>query len=307
MKVSIHTVNEEQLVRECIKICSSAVDESGFVSVWKLAERTDCEILLIPLLVEAAISKRSGAKTKWSILLNCDIYGADASKIFSENVENQLGVRLRNTISHEIAHAIAYELIGADFGSGKDSEARIRSLESLIEKVSPLLLLPSSGLIPKLARINNPEIVLMKLSEIRNFYGTSREVFIRSIKIFARIFAAEFSNLTSFSGHRYGTLTTEGIADFIIRKIFSFRNRIGGIVNPIVDCVLSSNESHWTIVDMVPNAFGVRCKAISNPAGETQVCAIFDLEKAPAKSGESLLYRLRGDIAPESSLIIEND
>ncbi len=243
---------------------------------------------------------------KWSVLLNSDMFGTDASMIYGENVGNQLDVRLRNTVSHEIAHAIAYQLLGNDFGLGKDSEARIRSLESTIEKVSPLLLLPASGLIHKLAQINDPESVLPKLLEIRKFYGTSRQVFIRSMKVFARIFAAKFSDLHSISGHRYGALTTEGIADFSIRTIFSFRNRRGCVVNPVVDCILSTSESHWTIIDMEPNIFGVRCKAISNSLGVSEVCAIFDLERAPARSGESLFYRLRGDDMPDSSLFLEN-
>lgn len=296
MTLNAQLGKERLLINKAVEACSKSVDETGFVRLARLADVCNCEILLIPLLVEAAISRREGSIKKWSVLLNSDIFGEDHSIFEDESSQKPLGSRLRNTLAHEVAHAVAYETLGENFGSGKDSESKLRSLETTIEKTSPLLLLPQKIILEQLDCIPEPISALSHFSRMREFHGVSREIFIRSLNVFRKLSMSRFASLDAIKGCRYGVLKAEGFADFNINKIFTFVNYIGGDSHPIVNKVISTHQTSWSIVDMEGIDFGVSCKAVSNDLGGNEVTAIFDIEKAPSKAGESLFFCLRGEM-----------
>lgn len=176
----------DQFVRACSQIGDELADQTGFVTIRGLLSRFRADLTFRPLLVEAMLASvdQGGVASdyQWSVLVDSETHQASQDALDREHPGESLGVRLRNTIAHELTHALAFRY--ADFGirlnvpiNIKDRKAFVEEIERETERLSPLLLIPDKALL-KLVEAAHEQITVEALSGFRDHMGVSRKVLV---------------------------------------------------------------------------------------------------------------------------------
>jgi hypothetical protein len=169
----------DRVMKRVTDIAEKAVDDTGFIPIRELTQRCEAKIQLRPLLVEAIVARSKSVGIKeWMILLDSERFGDVAQEIEDENATRPLPNRLRNTVAHELAHVIWFNVCGIEPIEKKKAD-EVQNVEHQIESLSPCLLLPYSKLKETLSR----EISVDTLTELRNRAGLSSEAFVQRIKM----------------------------------------------------------------------------------------------------------------------------
>jgi hypothetical protein len=179
-----------QLASRCSQIAADVSDYDGFVSIDRLVNRFGAKLLVRPLLVEGMLvstdDEASGAGHQWCLLLDRETYDVKDADIANERLGAPLPARLRNTVAHELAHAMAFR--PTEFGVEFPNELMLRNgkrdfvamVERQTEKLSPLLLLPDDFL-ARTFTDGIETVSIQALSEIMRSAGVSRYVFINRL------------------------------------------------------------------------------------------------------------------------------
>ena len=183
----------DTLIYKCLNICNHVSDNQNFVTVKKLAESFNAEIVLRPLLVEAMLAsintKQKNTDKKWSVLINSERYpDITHDDIDNESITSPLPLRLRNTIAHELVHTFAFNTNGVDkFKLTKNRRSSIQKnkfvedIEKDTEGLSPLLLI-SNKYIDSFFYPSKEETFIDDLKEITNKNSVSRYVLVNKLR-----------------------------------------------------------------------------------------------------------------------------
>jgi hypothetical protein len=183
-----------QFARACTNIGNEIADSSGFVSVRNLLARFNADLIMRPLLVEGmlvSIDEKnidSCSNNRWAVLLDSETYPFSESDVALENTNSPLPVRMRNTIAHELVHALAFR--PTEFGikltqlkkSNITNSIFVKEIEEQTEKFSPLLLWSENSL-EKMLSSKNESLEMDDLTRISKKIGISRHILVNRFKL----------------------------------------------------------------------------------------------------------------------------
>lgn len=175
--------------RTCANIGEECVDTTGFVPIERLVARFAAKLVFRPLLVEAMLghlqtSSRTDSNPDWCVVIDSETLGSPSkTDLATESAQKPLPARLRNTVAHELVHSLAFRI--SEFGvrltrkldSRESKVAALRALEDETERLSPLLLIPTSALSSYLASLSKP-LDAQGVAKMAAHFGVSRAVLI---------------------------------------------------------------------------------------------------------------------------------
>lgn len=173
----------ERLAVACSEIGASAAEPDGFVPLRNLLRLFDAELVIRPLLVEAMLVSRG---SRWLVLLDSERSGVTQAMVERENSLSPLPVRARNSIVHELVHALAFRRTAEgmvwreSLGDAQDSPEWVKAVEHATERLSPLLLIPEARLAAELGR-RDATMSLADVKSLQRTFGVSREVLIHRL------------------------------------------------------------------------------------------------------------------------------
>lgn len=288
MKVPI-----KRLIDRCWDIAESVADRSGFVPIRNLAASCNCQIVPRPLLVEAAITRTLKNPNGWVVLINNETHKFSDEDLELESALSHLPVRTRNTLAHEVAHAVACDLFGMDFSNGGNLDSRLSSIEKAIELVSPLLLLPKSHILGRLVQITDTERSLREFSKLCLEMGVSREIFLQSIKTKSKYSRSEILKCQGILGAMWGILVVSSKGGFKTSSRWLFNNYYTSLSHPASKAIQQQRDICWAINSIQEDDGRLFCTATSDTK-EGPYLVQFEIESRPLRSGQKLFYRLPG-------------
>jgi hypothetical protein len=175
----------------CNTIGNQATDDAGFVPVRNLLSRFNADIRIRPLLVEgmlASTRRRDGERqdNRWVVLIDSEKYPYTQTDVDNERSSRPLPHRMRNTIAHELVHALAFRSseFGVRLNAKIDTKQSLRefvdAVEEKTEQLSPLLLWSEKGLGLYL-RGRKDTLSLPDLLHVVEHLGISRYVLINRL------------------------------------------------------------------------------------------------------------------------------
>jgi hypothetical protein len=189
----LSTADFAAIAEACKAIGDDATDETGFVPVRNLLRRFKADVLSRPLLVEGMLASLSSSRSdggsndqQWIVLIDSERYSQTNRDIEEERSHRPLPARLRNTIAHELVHALAFR--SSEFGlrlkTNVDTKEGLRkvveAIEEKTEELSPLLLLTEKSLAFRL-RGKKETLRLSDWLDIIEGSGISRYVLINRL------------------------------------------------------------------------------------------------------------------------------
>lgn len=192
----------KDLIRLASDIAEKSADAQGFVAVSRLAESFQAEIDFRPLLVEGVIAKPKETGGRWKVFIDSETHPVTAESLASETSASPLSIRLRNTLAHELAHTLAFrsEEFKIEIKGTKDEF--IEQLERETENLSPVLLLPYSGI----QKLCADGLSMEKLVAFREAHAVSNEVLVQRFDALRRLdnhplqFAPALTNIAIGTG-----------------------------------------------------------------------------------------------------------
>lgn len=207
------------LRKRCSWKASLAAEGNGFVPMRNLAQQLGARIEARPLLVEACVATDGNAKngcSPWVVLVDSERFKISNSQIDEESSQRPLRSRLRTTIAHELLHVLTLTSGGDNPKShqvrrkGETTKEYITRIESLTERLTPLLLIPESevdGLSSKL------DISFADFLSTRKKCAVSREMLISRFSLLShqdqRRFSGGLQNIALGMAQRSGVNTWE--------------------------------------------------------------------------------------------------
>jgi len=186
----------------CTTIANEAADARGFVSVRSLLARFRTKLILRPLLIEGMLasdpsSSNASGRSNWAVLIDSETFPLHPKEIDEESAEHPLPSRFRNTVAHELVHALAFR--STEFGvrlrtqpkDEDDMRVLVRAIENETERLSPLLLWPEKA-IRELVRTKAQAVTIRELARICRTMGISRYVLVSRLRLLR---AAEYGYL----------------------------------------------------------------------------------------------------------------
>lgn len=284
----------KRLIECCFKIADSTADRHGFVSIRNLSSACNCQVIARPLLVEAAITKNLLSPETWAILINSEIHEFSDEDFEYESSISPLRARTRNTLAHEITHAVACDLFGMDFaGSGNHSE-RLKFIEQEIEKSSPFLLLPKSFMISRLRQIRNTDESLQRFSRIHEFFGVSKEAFLQAINTLRKYNLRDFLLCESLLEAMWGIVEFRSKKLFTTSSRLTFDNHSKTSRHPASKLIQEQNSARWKIESIEENEGRVFCIATLEGHSSDWSKVEFELESLPKYGKQKMFFRLPG-------------
>jgi IrrE N-terminal-like domain len=173
----------DRMAMACSDIGAAVADPDGFVPIRSLLRQFGAELVLRPLLVEAMLVSQRG---RWIVLLDAERSGVTQSAIDAESSRSALPVRARNTVVHELVHALAFKRTDdaivwrESLGGAQTNPDWVKAVERETEKLSPLLLIPDKQLELRLRPFDSA-LTLAQLKSLQRTFGVSREVLINRL------------------------------------------------------------------------------------------------------------------------------
>jgi hypothetical protein len=180
-----------RIAEVCKSIGNQATDNSGFVAVRDLLSRFSADLQIRPLLVEgmlASVDKAGRTGNRWAVLVDSDTYPYTKKDVEQERSTRPLHYRMRNTIAHELVHALAFRAdeFGLHLTLKTDTKESIRAfveaIEEKTEQFSPLLLW-SEKAIEMLLQGRRDSLALADLLYVVENFGVSRYVLINRLRL----------------------------------------------------------------------------------------------------------------------------
>lgn len=297
-------ISTKRLIHQCSKIAEIAADRNGFVAIRNLASKCNCQVVARPLLVEAAITTNINTPGSWVALINNEIHNFTDEDFEYESSHNPLHVRTRNTLAHEVAHALAIDLCGNDFASTGNLSDRLVSIERAVEKVSPLLLLPKSFLISRFHQIQSCEDSLQAFSSLQSCFGVSRAVLLHATKTLSKCYRSDFIKCESMLGALWGIVEFRGKQSFRTSSIWTFDNYYTTTPHPANRLIQESKSLSWTVESISKNQGRCFCNAVLDDRLAGKISVQFELENIPQGSRTKIFFRLAGKFSQTSGAAI---
>ena len=183
-----------QLIADtCTSISNAIAEPSGFVSVCKLLERFDVSLVIRPLLVEGMLASipaegRESQRSKLIVLIDGETFPVSDKEVALEDETRPLPARFRNTVAHELLHALAFRPshFGLRLQHPVDNEERIsalvKAIEQETERLTPLLVWPEAAL-NHLISSRKKAISCGELANLTGQLGISRQVAITRLAL----------------------------------------------------------------------------------------------------------------------------
>lgn len=170
-----------QLLQTVSEISDRAADASGFVPLHALAREVQADVKFRPLLVEGVAAQPKEKDGRWLILIDDETHRVTDDMFLREDAARPLGSRLRNTVAHELAHALGprFEAILTD---RKSRSEQVNFLENETEQLSPALLIPLRALEALLNQRTNA-FDLGELVAARDRWGVSSRVMVKRLEL----------------------------------------------------------------------------------------------------------------------------
>lgn len=192
----------KDLIRLASEISEKSADSQGYVPVHRLAESFQAEIEFRPLLVEGVIARPKEIGGKWKIFIDSETHARTTESLAGETSANPLPSRLRNTLAHELAHTLAFRSEEFKIEIKGSREEFVAQLERETENLSPVLLLPYSGIQELCAE----SLSIENLVAFRKAHTVSNEVLVQRFEMLRRLenhalqFAPALTNIAIGTG-----------------------------------------------------------------------------------------------------------
>lgn len=155
-----------------------AADETGFVALASLARIVQADVRFRPLLVEGIAAQPKSRDGRWLILIDNETHRVTEEMLAQESAAHPLGSRVRNTVAHELAHALGPRYEEAVGKSDRSREEIVAVLEKETEQLSPALLVPRRA-VEALLKARREPLDIAELVAARNRWGVSPKVFVK--------------------------------------------------------------------------------------------------------------------------------
>jgi len=192
----------KDLIRLASDIAEKSADAEGYVPIHRLAESFQADIEFRPLLVEGMIARPKETGGRWKVFIDSETHPRTAESLAGESSANLLPSRLRNTLAHELAHTLAFRSDEFKIEIKGNREEFVEQLEKETENLSPVLLLPYSGL----QKLCEESLNIEKLVAFRKAHSVSNEVLVHRFDVLRRIdnhalqFAPALTNIAIGTG-----------------------------------------------------------------------------------------------------------
>jgi hypothetical protein len=170
------------LLKVATTLSERAADEGGFVSLTALAREIQADVKFRPLLVEGIAAQPKSKDGRWLILVDSETHPVTEEMLARETSLRPLGARVRNTVAHELAHALGPRFEEMKGGADVSRDEMVDSLERETERLSPALLVPRRGL-EKFMDANQGRLQLAELAAERDRLGVSSKVFVNRFEL----------------------------------------------------------------------------------------------------------------------------
>ena len=175
----------KQLLEVAAGISDRAADETDFVALASLAREVQADVKFRPLLVEGVAAQPKSRDGRWLILIDNETHRVSEEMFAQESALRPLGARVRNTVAHELAHALGPRC-EAVFGCGEKSRDEIvAALERETEQLSPALLIPRRAM-ENLVKARREGFDIAELVAARDRLGVSARVFVKRFDLLAQ-------------------------------------------------------------------------------------------------------------------------
>jgi hypothetical protein len=175
----------ERLAEKFSDAAEKAADAESFVAMRSLVKLLGAEFRAQPLLYEGLVAEPRTPGDKWVVVVDSHASGYDAARYEKETSVEALPPRLRFTIAHELGHVVQLKSREGNAsvvrrGKRIAADARENALEREADALSPLLMVPHSGL-DRLCREAKDGVALTHLLEVRKRWAVSREVLVHRL------------------------------------------------------------------------------------------------------------------------------
>lgn len=171
-----------QLLQFASQIAERASDSSGFVPLAALAREIHADVKFRPLLVEGVAAQPKTKDGRWMILIDSETHRVTDEMLALEDVSHPLGVRVRNTVAHELAHALGARCEAILAGKEKSRVEIVAALERETEQLSPALLI-SPRAMDAIVNASNNALDVDELVTARDRLGVSARVFVKRLEL----------------------------------------------------------------------------------------------------------------------------
>lgn len=174
-----------QLLQVAAQISDRAADSTGFVPLAALAREMKADVRFRPLLVEGVVAQPKAKDGRWLVLIDNETHRVSEDMFMQESSTRPLGPRVRNTVAHELAHALGPRYEAVIDGTEKSRQELAETLERDTEQLSPALLIPARA-IEALVRARDEPFDISELVAARDRLGVSSRVFVMRLELLAQ-------------------------------------------------------------------------------------------------------------------------
>jgi hypothetical protein len=171
-----------QLLEVAAGLSDRAADENGFVALNALAREVQADVKFRPLLVEGVAAQPKSKDGRWLVMIDNETHRVTEDMLAKENAAHPLGSRVRNTVAHELAHALGPRYEEAVGQSDRTREEIVAVLEKETEQLSPALLIPRRAM-EALLKARREPFDIAELVAARNRWGVSAKVFVKRFEL----------------------------------------------------------------------------------------------------------------------------
>lgn len=260
MKVGIR-----KLIEICKNIANECADPYGYIPLRKIANICNCEIIIRKLLVEAIITTNKNIPDCWFVLINQEIHQVTEHDLEYESVVSPVDIRTRNTIAHEITHAIVIDNLGKSISDKGNNSDQIKTIERLVEALSPLLLVSNNFLLNALQEIDSIGDFLNLLEKLKNDFSISRKVLFAAFKTYFTVDKSEYLKFDFLLNHAIG------IGEFANRRKCIVINKYQIIENfhrkppsSNIAFFIRNNKYEWLIIEEVDTSYNTKIISLFN-------------------------------------------
>lgn len=171
-----------QLLEVAAGLSERAADETGFVALTALAREVQADLKFRPLLVEGVAAQPKSRDGRWLIMIDNETHRVTDDMLAQESAARPLGSRVRNTVAHELAHALGPRYEEAAGHSDRPRDEIVAVLEKETEQLSPALLIPRRA-IEALLKARREPLAIEELVAAKTRWAVSAKVFVKRLDL----------------------------------------------------------------------------------------------------------------------------